>query len=223
MRGVRRVVILVGALTMLAIAVAVPAQAGPESTFVSRINGSRAAAGLPPLQVDPDLVDDARAWSQHMMEAGAISHNPNLASVTTGWDTLGENVGVGPDEGTLHDAFMASAGHRANILGDYTDVGVGVVVENDTRMWVTVVFMKGIGAPPPATTTTTSTTVATIETTTAETIETTTTAAGSDGVQPGAPAAPGHVATPSRGRPSAAERPAVVVLGRPPAILPTAV
>jgi hypothetical protein len=145
---------MVAALVLLAVGIAVPAHASAESTFVSRINASRANAGLPPLQTHSDLVDDARAWSQRMLEAGAISHNPNLGSVTTGWESLGENVGVGPDEGTLHDAFMGSPGHKANILGDYTHVGVGVVSEPD-RMWVTVVFMKAAVVeeppPPPAT------------------------------------------------------------------------
>ncbi|RPI25660.1 MAG: CAP domain-containing protein, partial [Actinobacteria bacterium] len=112
MRTARRVVVLAAALVALAVATAAPASAAPESTFLSRINASRAAAGLPPLQTSGDLADDARAWSQRMLEAGAISHNPDLGSVTTGWETLGENVGVGPDEGTLHDAFMASPGHR---------------------------------------------------------------------------------------------------------------
>lgn len=160
MRTARRIVALMAALIVLAIGTAVPANAGPESTFLSRINASRAAAGLPPLLTNDDLVDDARAWSQRMLEAGAISHNPNLGSVASGWESLGENVGVGPDEGTLHDAFMASAGHRQNILGDYTHIGVGVVVESDVRMWVTVVFMKAAGAPAPTTTTTSAPPVA---------------------------------------------------------------
>ena len=152
MRAARRVAVLAMLLAALG-ATAVPATASPESTFVSRINASRAAAGLAPLEVNADLVDDAAAWSQRMLEAGAISHNPNLGSVTTGWEALGENVGVGPDEGSLHDAFMGSSGHRQNILGDFTHVGVGVVAEPE-RMWVTVIFMKAAGAPAPTTTTT---------------------------------------------------------------------
>ena len=38
---------------------------------------------------------------------------------------------------------MASPSHRANILGDYNQVGIGVSVADDGRLWVTVVFMKG--------------------------------------------------------------------------------
>jgi hypothetical protein len=161
--------VLVAALAVLAVGLAIPAHASAESTFVSKINASRAANGLPPLQVSPVLTSGARSWSNQMMSAGAISHNPGLGSITGGWDALGENVGVGPDPDVLHDAFMASASHRKNILGDYTHVGVGVVVEDETRMWVTVVFMKALDSSPTTTTTTvppvTTTTVAPTPTT----------------------------------------------------------
>ncbi len=170
MRSMRRVAIVAAAVAVLSTLPALPAMAGPEGSFVSRINASRAASGLPPLAVHADLVDDARAHSNRMMADGSIYHNPNLGSVTTGWDRLGENVGVGPSVDQLHDAFMSSSGHRANILGDFNYVGVGVAVESDTKIWVTVVFMlKGStttstttttttvpAEPPPATTTTTT-------------------------------------------------------------------
>lgn len=155
-----RLVILLTAIALLTVGLAAPAQAGPEGSFVSMINASRSANGLPPLQSHSGLASGAEAWSQQMMAAGAISHNPDLGSITGGWESLGENVGVGPTAEVLHQAFMNSAGHRRNILGDYTHVGVGVVVESDTRMWVTVVFMKEKGASAPAATTTTTTPIA---------------------------------------------------------------
>lgn len=153
MRTTRRILVLVAALAVASLGLATPAQAGAESTFVSKINASRSANGLPPLQVSGALASGARSWSNQMMSANAISHNPGLGSITSGWEALGENVGVGPDPNALHNEFMASASHRKNILGDYTHVGVGVVVADDTKMWVTVVFMKAIGAAPPTTTT----------------------------------------------------------------------
>jgi len=93
-----------------------------------------------------------------MQAAGEIYHNPNLANVTSGWSALAENVGVGPDVARLHDAFMDSAGHKKNILGNYNYVGIGVVRETETKIWVTVVFMRGPDGlvdppaePPPTT------------------------------------------------------------------------
>lgn len=119
-----------------------------EASFVEHINASRSSAGRPRLAADPGAADVARAWSRQMASAGRISHNPNLraeveAWVTTSWSRLGENVGVGYSVSSLHNAFMASDGHRANILGDYNRVGVGVVREADGEIWVTVVFIKG--------------------------------------------------------------------------------
>jgi hypothetical protein len=63
---------------------------------------------------------------------------------------------------------MNSSGHRANILGDYNYVGVGVASDGDV-LWVTVIFMRK-GAAPEPTTTTTTTTAAPATTTTTTTI-----------------------------------------------------
>ncbi len=128
------------------------AVAGPgESSFLAKMNAERSGRGLAPVEMYWDLVDDARAHSRRMADENNLYHNPNLAAVTTGWITLGENVGVGPTVDALHAAFMDSAGHRANILGDFNYVGVGVVAEADTKLWVTVVFMRGpegLNSPP---------------------------------------------------------------------------
>ncbi len=136
------------ATTVLVIGVMAPAaSAGSlENEALSLLNGERAAAGLAPVSLHADLNDDALGWSQHMMAAGSLSHNPNLASVTTGWDKLGENVGLGTSIPALHDAFMNSAGHRGNVLGDYDYVGIAVVEETSSKLWITVVFMKSIGS-----------------------------------------------------------------------------
>jgi hypothetical protein len=43
---------------------------------------------------------------------------------------------------------MASASHRANLLGDYDYVGIAVVEETSGKLWVTVVFMRQLGQEP---------------------------------------------------------------------------
>lgn len=149
-----------------------PALAGAESEFVSKINASRAAAGLAPLEVYWDLADDARAQSARMAAKGEIFHNPNLASSTGVWAALGENVGVGPDVSSLHSAFMASAGHRANILGDYDYIGVGVTVDDEGLVWVTMIYMR---ADPGLNGGGTTTTTTSPQTTTTTSLQTTTT------------------------------------------------
>lgn len=157
MRTIRRVLTLALTSAVLIAGLAIPAQAGPEGTLVSRINSSRSAAGKAPLETYWDLTDDARAHSAAMLNKGSIYHSPNLASVTGVWEKLGENVGVGVDANSLHDGFMASSAHKSNILGDFNYVGVGVKTDDAGLMWVTVIFMKaapGLNGGGDATTTT---------------------------------------------------------------------
>ena len=164
MRTARKRSIILVVLVVMTVGLAVPAHAGTEGAFLSKINASRAAEGLPPLASNSGLASFARAHSAEMMEAGTIFHSSNLGSAASGWEALAENVGVGPSVDSLHSAFMSSAGHRRNILGDYNYAGVGVV-ESDGTIWVTVVFMRK-DAPPPTTTTTTTTPPTTPPTTT---------------------------------------------------------
>lgn len=161
-RNAYRILTLVAAVSVMVSVLAVPAMAGPEGTFFSRINNSRANAGLPPVERYWDLTDDARAHTDRMIENGGIYHNPSLSSVTGVWEALGENVGVGADANTLHNAFMSSSGHRANILGNYNYVGIGAKVDEDGLLWVTVIFMR---AQPGLNGDTTTTTAATTTTT----------------------------------------------------------
>ncbi|MCL1692197.1 MAG: CAP domain-containing protein [Actinomycetia bacterium] len=157
MRTTRKISIIVVALVVMTVGLALPAQAGTEGAFLSKINASRSAAGLAPVSVHSDLVPDARTHSAQMMAAGEIYHTSPLSAVASGWEALAENVGAGPSVDSLHAAFMASSGHRRNILGDYNYVGIGVSQSDSGQLWVTVIFMRKGAA---ATTTTTTTTVA---------------------------------------------------------------
>jgi uncharacterized protein YkwD len=131
---------------------------GDESAFVSRINSLRASKGLSQLQVYGELTSVARNWTERMVGAGQISHNPNLGNeVTANWTKLGENVGVGSDVDGLMQAFINSPAHYRNLVDpDFNYVGVGVVISSDGRMYTTHNFMKlaggggGGGAPAPA-------------------------------------------------------------------------
>jgi hypothetical protein len=147
---IRRTAALITTILLALATLATPVLASPgeEATFVNLINQERANRGLTTLEVYWDLVDDARIHSNVMNDADDLFHSTNLASVTNGWSALGENVGVGPTVGILHEAFMNSAGHRDNILGDWNSVGVGVTHNDKGHMYVTVVFMKPAGPNP---------------------------------------------------------------------------
>jgi uncharacterized protein YkwD len=123
--------------------------AAEEAAFVRKINETRSNQGLGALTLDLQLTRVARGWTDQLTADGSLSHNPLVAMQVEGdWTRLGENVGYSTRSdftdmefvGQLHRAFMASPAHRANILGNYNQVGVGVRMTGDT-MWVTVNFM----------------------------------------------------------------------------------
>jgi len=153
----RRLGLALGAAVIVALPAALPrpaaaADPGSESQLLAAINGARQGAGLGPLAVNGTLVAEARAWADHLMAAGALSHNPALGSqAPAGWSRVGEDVGFGPSASAVFNAFMASAVHRANILGDYEAVGVGADRRSDGQVFVTVDFLKWAGTPPAAT------------------------------------------------------------------------
>ncbi len=119
-----------------------------ESDFIARINSLRATRGEAALQEHPVLTAKAQAWAAHMAATGCLCHSNLSDGVTVGWRKLGENVGRGPSVASLHDAFVNSPAHQANMLdASFGYVGVGVAYGGG-QMWVAEVFMNG--DPPPA-------------------------------------------------------------------------
>jgi hypothetical protein len=174
--------LLVVALATVGLGASAVADSGSEQAFLSAINSTRSSAGLGSLQMDGGLQAHARRHTADMIAAGEIFHSSSgelQSAAGSGWEKLGENVGRGGTVSSLHQAFLDSPAHRANILGDYNYVGIGTDT-SDGVLYVTVVFMKkGSTAPDPTTTTTEAPTTTTPKTTetTAATPQTTTTKA----------------------------------------------
>lgn len=120
-----------------------PASAGEGGTIKRLANSARADAGLDPLTRDSALDGLARKWAYKIGADGELSHNPDLAEqVPEGWQGVGENVAMGYRTGAeMHRGWMSSEGHRANILGDYTHIGIAFV-EVDGTTWGVQVFAK---------------------------------------------------------------------------------
>lgn len=159
-------------LLMLVVTPTLRALAGPgEGTLVSNINSARSSNGLPPLESHSTLISYSRQHSEEMLASNSIYHSSSgqLTSLVSGWTRIGENVGRGPSASAIFSAFMGSSGHRANILGDFTHMGVGTAEDPDGVLYVTIVFVKLA-----TTTTTTTTTTAPTPTTTAAPTPTTT-------------------------------------------------
>ena len=155
----RRAAVLLALLLPLSVFTAAPAHAGTESEFVSRANGARASRGLRAYAVRSDLTAVARRQAARMAASGRMYHNPNLGSEVSGWRNVGENVGRGPDVRSIHNAFMGSSAHRANILSTtYTEIGVGTARSSSGELFVSQVFRRptrattSYAAPRPTTT-----------------------------------------------------------------------
>jgi len=114
-----------------------------ESQFIAKMNAARQASGLRPYSVAYDLTSIARQHSAQMAQRQTLYHNPSLTSQVQNWQAVGENVGEGPTVTDIHEAFMHSPEHRANILDhDFTQVGVGVTVDSNGVVWVTEDFRQ---------------------------------------------------------------------------------
>ena len=108
--------------------------ASSESELVALTNRSRASAGLKALKVDSVLHSIARWRSKDMIDRDYFSHTiPGYGKVFDKLDAegycyklAGENIGWNtyPDDqatAAIHQMFMDSSGHRANVLGDRWD------------------------------------------------------------------------------------------------------
>lgn len=116
-------------------------------------NALRAAGGLAPLVENSAMDAVAQSWSLQMYTAGALTHNPGYSSqIPAGWTSAGENIASGYSYDTVVAAWHASAGHYANIMGTYTDIGIGYY-ELNGQTYFTQDFGKyaaHVTAPPPA-------------------------------------------------------------------------
>jgi uncharacterized protein YkwD len=55
---------------------------------------------------------------------------------------VGENVGVGGSVSSIFSGLTNSSGHNANMLGDFTHLGVGVWVDASGAIWTTHIFTR---------------------------------------------------------------------------------
>jgi uncharacterized protein YkwD len=124
---------------------------GAEKKFAREMNLARSSRSQARMVLDKQLSKVARRHTRAMANAKDLFHSnmTRLGERVTRWRTLGENVGMGGSVDSLHRAFMASPGHKANILyGGFRHMGVGTAEKNGT-LYVTVVFE---GAEDPGTT-----------------------------------------------------------------------
>ncbi len=122
------VILIVGA----SVATAAPAQAatGDAAKIFAQTNAQRAKAGLKPLISDPALDKAAAEWARALARSCTFKHSTSTwraeRVAKAGWSATGENIAAGYAANSVVTAWMASPGHKANILNTkYTGVGIG--------------------------------------------------------------------------------------------------
>ncbi len=113
--------------------------AAVEQQILDLLDRDRASNGLPPLVRDPRLARIARRYSSEMEEMGDVGHvsrrsgnavdRVRIAGILPMPRVIAENVGRDYSAASAERGFMASPGHRDNILNPaLTHVGVGVAL-----------------------------------------------------------------------------------------------
>lgn len=149
-RALAAALLATGVLLAGSAAAAAPEPPPSDSEYGERLvhwllNEERRVNGLGPT-VRNSGADQIAQWSA-MVQAwnGRLGHNPNLGRDVTQrvgpWWFVGENVGCAADARRLHELWMRSAPHRANVLkGNLDTVGVGAVYARGC-LWATVVYV----------------------------------------------------------------------------------
>ena len=102
---------------------------------LSLVNQERAKMGLSPLSIDATLQKSAMAKSKDMALNNYFDHNsPTYGTPFQMMKQFGityraaaENIAKGQTSAAqVMNSWMNSSGHRANILGNYTHIGIGI-------------------------------------------------------------------------------------------------
>ena len=148
-------------------------QSSAEATLWQLLNGARVNNGLQPLTQHSTLVSLARWRSKDMVDRDYFNHtilgtswqvyhwyDSNGLSWSSGGENIGYNNGYADADSPvkIHEGFMNSASHRANLLNaNWSHGGVGAYGA-DGVMWggkvrnirmYTELFIKLKSAPPP--------------------------------------------------------------------------
>lgn len=123
-----------------------------EGQLLKLHNGARTQAGLPKLNEDPAFDQVTRTWAERLASDQSLRHNPSYSQQIgplVSWYTMGENVGYGGNAAELHNAYMNSPGHRANILSTrFQRVAIGCYRDTRGRIWTAVNFVGSLQTIP---------------------------------------------------------------------------
>lgn len=123
--------------------------ADERALILQQTNALRAANNLPPLRLNAALNDIAQDWSVQQASVSTMSHRPSFHLLyPAGWSRAAENVAAGFAASAVVNAWANSAGHRANLLSNNTDIGIGVAANANGRLYFTQNFGRYSSTPP---------------------------------------------------------------------------
>jgi uncharacterized protein YkwD len=108
-------------------ATATPALHPVEQNIIHYTNIERSRHGLPPLQLDTNLLQSARRHAAWMANSRSLQHTSAMVA---------ENIAMGQtsSQQAVRD-WMNSPGHRANILGRYSRVGAAAYTSSNGSVY----------------------------------------------------------------------------------------
>ncbi len=167
MKWFRASLLYIFALALLPIPLALPAhaqqderQAQPAKSeqLFALANETRSQAGLHRLQWDSALAEAAMKHCMRMATGGAISHrypgeldlSQRAAEAGAHFGLIEENIAVGPYPATIHQQWMDSPPHRANLLSpDIDRIGIAVVASRGV-LFAVADYARGVAQRSPS-------------------------------------------------------------------------
>src|SRR5947207_4651750 len=137
--SVKKIVASLASVSLFFVPASRSAQTQPndaERELFDLLNHERTANHLPELMRDDALFRAARRHALLMLDLNIMEHQlpgepgleERLTSAGARFTYIAENIAIGKDSATIHNGWMHSPGHRANILSPrVTSVGIAVV------------------------------------------------------------------------------------------------
>jgi hypothetical protein len=114
---------------------------GPEQILFESANRERAAQGLAPLKWSAALASAAHAHAVRMAQQNTLSHQlpgepgfeDRASRAGAHFSSVAENIAEGPNAEVIHQEWMHSPPHRANLMDPQLDsLGIAVVERQGT-------------------------------------------------------------------------------------------
>jgi len=120
-----------------------------ENQILELVNEHRVSIGKSPLVMNEYITYESRVHSQNMAEGDvAFGHDGfgervDRIRAKIGGGGAGENVAVGYSSAAqVMDGWLNSPGHRANIEGNFTHIGIGAYQHEGGAIYYTQIFIR---------------------------------------------------------------------------------